>query len=72
MEIGFFSILFALFCWVCGAWSALKLDAVLTGEPTDFSIVAIFIALISWPGAVIYLATCKHHVNNGSKDRWDY
>ena len=59
-------------CWIIGAWAALKLDAVLTGNPTDFHPVFICIALATWPLAIIYLATCKHHVNNGCNDYWDY
>lgn len=65
-------ILLAVFCWLMGALASLKLDAVLTGEPTDFSVIAMFLAVVSWPVAIVYLATCKHHVNNGCKDYWDY
>lgn len=63
--------------WVSCALLVIKLDAVLCGNRTweggvKDKIIAFIIATIFWFPGVIYLLTCKHHINNGIQNDWDY
>ena len=67
-------IILILLCiiWVCGALLSLKVDAVLTGNPTDYTLSSILVALIFWIPSTYFFLTCQHHVTNIGQDRWDY
>lgn len=58
--------------WILGAAVTFKLEAALVGEPTWKNNVSFLWPLLLWWLAAIYLLTCKHHVNNGGKNEWDY
>jgi hypothetical protein len=56
--------------WVLSAMVTNKLDAMFVGEPTNRGNATW--SLFLWPVIALYLLFCKHHVNNGCKDYWDY
>lgn len=63
--------------WVSCALMVMKLDAVLCGNRTweggaPERLTMFVIAMIFWLPGVIYLLTCKHHVNNGARDEWGF
>lgn len=61
---------FGLICWTIGALVVAKLDAALCGDRTDSS--RKFWAFFTWPIVGVLLIYCKHHINNGGQNDWDY